>query len=461
MNINTKLSKHNQLILRKAIQSNDVYSYFNALTSEELFSRVESLLPEHRERLFPPTEVLAMFISQSLNADSSCQKIVNEMAVKRMAHGLPVCSTATGGYCKARQRLPQQMVSTLVRYSGQVMHERSPVQWGWKGRAVKLIDGTTVSMPDTPENQLAYPQQGSQKPGLGFPLCRLVGVICLSSGAVLDTAVGRFNGKGANEQALLRELLETFKTGDLVLGDSFYGTYFLLATMIEKGVDVVFEQQGARKRITDFRKGKRLGSKDHLIELAKPKIKPDWMTRSYYDQAPETLTIRELLTSGKCIITTILKPSEASKTDLKILYKQRWQVELDFRHIKTTLGMETLSCKTPEMNLKEMWVYFLAYNLIRLMMAQSALLVNTLPRALSFKHALQLYIAWSQQPAFGDDPFDETILILIAQKTVGNRAGRVEPRAVKRRPKPFALLMKRRDLTREDIRKYGHPKKVK
>ncbi len=402
-----------------------------------------------------------MFISQSLNTDSSCQKIVNEMAVKRMAYGLPVCSTATGGYCKARQRLPKEMVSTLVRYVGQMMHEQSPEQWRWKGRAVKLIDGTTVSMPDTEENQLAYPQQGSQKPGLGFPLCRLVGVICLSSGAVLDTAVSRYQGKGTNEQALLRELLGNFKKGDLVLGDSFYGTYFLLASMIEKGVDVVFEQQGARRRSTDFRQGKRLGHKDHLIDISKPKIKPEWMTQSYYDQAPEKITIRELLTGGKCLITTLLQPGQVSKGELKILYKQRWQVELDFRHIKTTLGMEILSCKTPEMNLKEMWVYFLAFNLIRLMMAQSALLVNTLPRALSFKHALQLYIAWSQQPAFGDDPFDDKILILIAQKTVGNRAGRVEPRAIKRRPKPFALLMISRDLAREEIKKNGHPKKLK
>jgi Transposase DDE domain len=139
------------------------------------------------------------------------------------------------------------MISSLTCYLGRLVNEQVPQDWCCQGRPVRLIDGTTVSMPDTLENQADYPQQGGQKPGLGFPICRLVGVICLSSGAMLNAAVGRFNGKGANEQTLLRELLDTFQPGDLVLGDNFYGTYFLLASMLEKGVDGVFEQQGARK----------------------------------------------------------------------------------------------------------------------------------------------------------------------------------------------------------------------
>lgn len=461
MNSNNKLKKHNQQRITKTMQETDAYSFFNLLTSDELLSEVDSLLPEHRERLFPPTETLSMFIAQALNADSSCQKIVNDMAVKRALYGLPQCSTFTGGYCKARQRLPVEMISSLTRTIGELMRERVPEEWLWQGRAVKLIDGTTVSMPDTAENQKVYPQQGAQKPGLGFPLCRLLGVICLSSGAVLNTAIGRFNGKGANEQALLRDLLDSFKPGDLVLGDSFYGTYFLLAAMIEKGVDVVFEQQGARKRSTDYRTGTKLGSKDHVIEIAKPVIKPEWMEQVHYDNAPDSLMIRELEASGKCLITTLLSPSVTPKVALKSLYKQRWNIELDFRNIKTTLGMETLSCKTPEMNEKEMWVYFLAYNLIRLIMAQSALLANILPRQLSFKHALQLWLAWSQHAVIIDDESEALLFALMAQNTVGKRPGRIEPRAIKRRPKPFALLMKPRSQAREDVRKYGHAKKVK
>jgi hypothetical protein len=327
---------------------------------------------------------------------------------------------------------------------------------------VHLIDGTTVTMPDTAENQASYPQQGGQKPGLGFPICRLVGVICLSSGAVLNASIGRFQGKGSDEQSLLRNVIDTFKTGDLVLGDAFYGTYFLLASLRERGVDAVFEQMGARKRVTDFRRGKRLGAKDHLVELIKPKKKPAWMTQEYYDCVPDTLTIRELKISGKILITTMLSPKEASKSELKALYKKRWQIEVDFRNIKTTMGMEILSCKTPKMIEKEIWIYFLAYNLIRLLMAQAALLADILPRQLSFKHTLQLWLAWNQQSAFDNaESNEEALFVLIAQRRTGNRPGRIEPRAVKRRPKPFSLLTKPREEARAQIRKNGHPKKIK
>ncbi len=462
MFINTKFSRYQQQRIQKYAKNSDSYQFFNLLTSPELLSTVEELLPKHRERLYPPTETLAMFLAQALNQDRSCQKAVNDAAIQRIVGGLPVVSTATGGYCKARQRLPLTMVSELVCQTGNLINSQIPEQWCWKGRCVHLIDGTTVTMPDTEENQAVYPQQSGQKPGLGFPICRLVGVICLSSGAVLNASIGQFKGKGSGEQSLLRNVIETFKPGDLVLGDAFYGTYFLLASLRERGVDAVFEQMGARKRITDFRKGKPLGSKDHLIELTKPKKKPDWMPQNQYDSAPETLIIRELCIKGKILITTLLSPKEVTKAELKSLYKKRWQIEVDFRNIKTTMGMETLSCKTPEMSEKEIWIYFLAYNLIRLLMAQSALLADIVPRQLSFKHTLQLWLAWSQQGAYIDHETNQELLfVLISQQKIGNRPGRTEPRAIKRRPKPFSLLMKPREEARAEIRKNGHPKKIK
>ena len=144
------------------------------------------------------------------------------------------------------------------------------------------------------------------------------------------------------------------------------------------------------------------------------------------------------------------------------LDKSRWHVELDLRNIKTTLGMEMLSCKTPAMAEKEIWVYLLAYNLIRLIMAQAALLADRLPRELSFKHALQLWVAWNQLGNGIDHDEKLTVLFtLIAQQQVGNRQGRIEPRALKRRPKQYPLLTKTRQLARENIRKNGHPKKLK
>jgi hypothetical protein len=446
--------------IRQHAANSDSFSFFNLLTSPELLDQVESLLPEHRERLFPPTETLSMFLAQALSADRSCQRAVNDVAVKRLTGGLPACSTNTGAYSRARQRLPIEMVSTLTRYTGQRVAENSPKSWHWQGRAVRLVDGATVTMPDTLENQTVYPQPASQKPGLGFPLCRLVGLICLSSGVLLNAAMGHHKGKGCDEQALLRSILDTLESGDVLLGDAYYATYFLLCALQERGVDAVFEQQGARRRSTDFRRGQRLGERDHLIELAKPKIKPAWMSQVDYDLAPVTITVREVATGGKILVTTLLCPKQTPKTELKDLYRSRWNIELDLRNIKTTLGMEILSCKTPDMALKEIWVYLLAYNLIRLLMAQAALLADILPRQISFKHTLQLWIACNQYGALDDNQLSG-LFTLIAQQQVGNRPHRIEPRVIKRRPKPFHLMVKPRYEAREEVRKNGHPKKLK
>ncbi|MGB5200251.1 MAG: IS4 family transposase [Sedimenticolaceae bacterium] len=440
--------------------NSDSYAFFNLLTGPRFLDQVESLLPEHRERRFPPTETLSMFLAQAMSADRSCQSAVNDAAIKRLTGGLAVCSTHTGAYCRARKRLPLDMVSTLTRYTGSVMSEHTPQSWLWRGRPVRLVDGASVALPDTADNQEAYPQPRSQQPGLGFPLCRLVGIICLASGAVLNAALGPCRGKGSDEQSLLRSILDTVEDGDILLGDAFFATYFLLCTLQEKGVDGVFEQQGARRRSTDFRRGQRLGPRDHLIELHKPKKKPDWMSQAAYDQAPAAVKVRELSTNGKILMTTLLCPKRTSKGALKALYRDRWHVELDLRNIKTTLGMERLSCRTPAMAEKEIWVYLLAYNLIRLLMAQAALLADLRPRQLSFKHTLQLWIAWRHSGSY-DDSHLARLFILIAQQRVGNRPGRIEPRAVKRRPKPFPLLTKPRQPARDDVRKNGHPKKLK
>jgi len=461
MHPNQRAGLHQQQRVRRYAADSDSYAFFNVLTGPELLGQVESLLPEHRERLFPPTETLSMFLAQAMSADRSCQQAVDEAAIKRLNGGLPRCSTHTGAYCRARQRLPVEMVATSTRRTARVMAERTPPTWHWRGRAVRLVDGATVALPDTPDNQEVYPQPRSQQPGLGFPLCRLVGIICLASGALLDAAMGPCRGKGSDEQSLLRSLLDVLESGEILLGDAFYATYFLLCALRERGIDGVFEQHGARRRRTDFRRGQRLGSRDHLIELRKPKLKPAWMSQVDYDQAPDTLTVRELHTGGKILITTLLCPKQTTKAALKGLYRDRWHVELDLRNIKTTLGMERLSCRTPAMAQKEIWVYLLAYNLIRLLMAQSALLAEVLPRQLSFKHTLQIWIAWRQSGAQSDDDKLAGLFILIAQQQVGNRPGRIEPRAVKRRPIPFPLLTKHRDIAREEIRVNGHPKKLK
>jgi len=450
-----------QKIVESHRSRSNCQSVFNLLTHELLFERLEALLPEHRERLFPPTETLAMFIAQAMNADRSCQHIVNQAAMQRLLDGLPSCSTHTGAYCRARQRLPLDLVADLTRFLGQQIDRQVPSPWRWKGRRVRLVDGTTVTMPDTPANQAAYPQQRSQKPGLGFPICRIVGVTCLSSGVLLDAAMGRFNGKGGDEQTLLRSIQNVFEPGDVVLADAYFATYFFLAKMQAKGVDVLMEQNGSRRRSTDFRRGSKLGQRDHLIVLEKPRTKPHWMSDGEYCSAPESLRVREFKAGRKIMVTTMTSPTTASKAELKSLYRQRWGVELDIRDIKATMGMNILSCKTPDMAHKEIWVYLLAYNLIRLLMMQSANAVGIRAREISFKHALQVWLIWSQARSLLDGYQYAQMLLLIAQQRVGRRPGRIEPRAVKRRPKAFPLLTKTRPQARLEVIKNGHPTKLK
>ncbi len=458
MYTNQKLKQVQQKSIQSQANKTDAYSFFNLLTSPQLLSIVDGQSPDYRERIYTPTTTLSLFLAQAMNMDSSCQNTVDRHAVERIFNGLTSCSTITGGYCRARQRLPVEMVSALVKQTGELVAQQIPSEWQWHGRPIKLVDGTTVTMPDAEENQNMYPQQSAQQPGLGFPIARIVAVICLSSGVILNAGMGKYKGKGSSEHGIFRQLLASFNAGDIVLADRYYSSYFLIAMLKEKGVDIVFQQHATR--ITDFRKGQKIGTRDHIACWQKPKKRPAWMSEQQYDDFPDELQVRELKAGKKILITTLLSDKEASKKELTELYKQRWHVELDLRNIKTTLGMESLSCKTPEMNEKEMWVHFLAYNLIRLVMAEAALYSKIMPRQLSFKHTKQIWLSWSTQFSPSDKNID-ILLIMIAQIRVGKRAGRIEPRAVKRRPKPYSLLMLPRVKARADIFKNGHAKRLK
>jgi hypothetical protein len=453
-NAEFELQQHVRRISRNADQIGAV-DFFNLLTAPELLAMTDSLLPEHRERLYPPTLALSMFMGQVLSEDGSCQKAVDSWAAQRAAEGLSVQSINTGAYCRARQRLPVEMVSTLTRYTAQQLSGRAQAGWRWRGRSVKLVDGTGILMPDTAANQACYPQLASQAVGVGSPLARLVGVICLSTGALIDAAMGPFVGKGTSELGLLRKLQAAFSPGDVMLADAFYCNYFLIAALQAAGVDVLFAQHGAR--ITDFRRGERLGARDHRVSWPKPKVRPEWMSREDYAALPEELTLREVKVGKKVLVTTFLSPRSVSKAALGALFRQRWHVELDLRAIKTTLQMAELSCNTPQMNEKELWVHFLAYNLIRLLMAQAAVKAAVHPRTLSFKHTVQLWSEWiARRLCSHRDASVDLLFTLIGQLRVGNRPGRIEPRARKRRPKPYPWLKVPRPQARSQIAAYGH-----
>ena len=433
--------------------------YFNALTGPELLEITEAHSPEHRERLYTPTVTLSMFMGQAMNADGSCQQAVNAWAVRRAAEGLSECSSRTGAYCRARQRLTVRMVQELARESGRMLSKRAARSWLWHGRTVKLVDGTGISMPDTEDNQRVFPQLSTQAAGVGFPIARFVGVICLATGAVIDAAIGPFCGKGNSELGLLRQLQGAFSSGDIMLGDAFYCNYFLIATQIAAGVDVLFAQNGAR--ITDFRRGQSLSVRDHVVSWPKPVTRPQWMSEQQYRAFPDQITVREVRVGNRVLVTTLLDPKQVGKNELNELYTQRWHCELDLRNLKTTLGMDVLSCNTAQMNEKELWVHLLAYNVVRLLMAQAALNANVLPRDISFKHTVQLWVQWTAQHLAADPAHHDLLFRLIAQSTVNNRPGRIEPRARKRRPKPYYWLKESRPRARRRILTQGHGRKPK
>ena len=364
----------------------------------------------------------------------------------------------TGAYCKARQRLPIEMVSALTRRSGLELSNQALAAWQWRGRAVKLVDGTGISMPDTPDNQARYPQPGTQARGVGFPLARLVAVMCLATGAVLDAAIGPHQGKGSGELSLVRQLLGSFQRGDVMLADALYCNYFLLATLMAAGVDVLMAQNGSRT--TDFRRGRSLGTRDHIVRWPKPAARPMWMTAQQYADLPEQIELREVKVAHQVLVTTLVDHPKVSKDDLSALFARRWNVELDLRNLKTTCGMEVLRCQTPQMNDKQLWVHLLAYNAIRLLMAQAASRAGVDPRGLSFKHTVTLWTQWPVQ-AMSSQENRQTLLILIAQCKVGHRPGRIEPRMRKRRPKPYPWLKVPRTEARQHVERYGHSRRAK
>jgi len=451
-NTRSRQDQHRKRIEGRA-GSTEAVEFFNVLTSPELLEVAEALMPAHRERLYPPTVTLSMFMRQGLEADSSCQKAVNGWAAQRVADGLSAGSTRTGGYCQARCRLPLAMLSGLTRETGHQLSARALPHWRWRGRSVKLVDGTGISMPDTEENQACFPQPESQAPGVGFPLARLVTVICLASGAVLDAAMCPYSGKGSSELALLRRLGAAFRPGDVMLADAFYCNYFVVATLAAAGIDVLLEQKGAR--IVDFRRGQSLGTRDHLVYWRKPAHCPQWMTREQYTAFPDELRVRETKSAHRVFVTTMLEHRKVSKDELSALYARRWNVELDLRNIKTTMGMEVLHCQTPAMNEKELWVYLLAYNLIRLLMAQAACNAGVDPRSLSFKHTVQLWTEWVCRGLKATTDC-ACLFSMIAQSRVGHRPGRIEPRMRKRRPKPYPWLKIPRAKARRKIQLHGH-----
>jgi len=276
-----------------------------------------------RERLYGPLTTVVLFIEQVLGADHSCQDAVARGLSARVALGQAPCSLNTGPYCKARARLALGLIERLGRETAARLCAAQPAPWLWRGRAVKLVDGTTVSMPDTETNQRAFPQSREQKPGLGFPLARLLGIVSLSCGAVLEWASGPCEGKNSGETALLWSLMDKLEAEDVVVADRYFAGYFGIARLHQLGVDVLIRQH--QRRHTDFRRGRRLGKRDHVVSWARPQ-RPGWMDPTTYATMPESIVMREVRVADLTLVTTLLDANEVGKQELVELYGKRWQI---------------------------------------------------------------------------------------------------------------------------------------
>lgn len=442
---------------RIALRNSAPSHFSSAISKETLEKAFAATLPESRRECgaFRSDVVLFEFLAQTLHEDASCRSAVARICAERLARGMPPCAAHNASFCKAREKLPLALLETLSRSCAKSLDLMTPKSWTWHDRTVKIIDGTTVSCPDTPANRAAFPQHHRQAPGLGLPAIRVVAMTSLATGALVDASFGKAYGEGKGEMSYARDLLRSVSPGDVVVADRYFCAFFFIAPLLAAGADFV-GRLGNGRRKADFRRGDRLGPKDHVIEIAKSDrgagVSPELIGR-----LPETIRLREVEVAFKTpsgrrrkivIVTTLLSAKNYSRDELAELYRQRWHMELDLRAIKQVMHMDLLRCRTPNMIAKEIWAHLLAYNLIRKIMADAGYRHSCQPRELSFKASMQAIKAvmphWSRATRRERRDWYGTLLRLVASQRVPKRPGREEPRQIKRQPKKFEMLKRPR-----------------
>ena len=413
-----------------------------------------------RERFYPLRCTFWGFLWQALNPGAPCREAARQIQALFCSAGQagPVDKEGSA-YCTARKRLPLEVLQRARAAAADHAEKLLPQdQQLWRGWRPKVVDGTTLSLADTPANQRAYPQSHSQKPGCGFPLLKLTGLFSLASGALLGYAKGN---KHLAELPLLFRLRKLFESGDLLLGDRGFCSYVLMALLEMMGVACLFRLHQARPH--DLRGGLRLGKNDRLVVWHKPQQKPRYLPKSLWCRVPEQLIVRVLRvqaripgfrTKAVTLVTTLSDAQAYPADELAALYLRRWRIELWWRHLKISLGMEVLRCKSPAMIHKELEMYLTGYNFIRCLMAEAAALHGQPVEQLSFKgsvDAVRQYSPLIAQARSGQKQrrLIADLLRLLALDLVPERPGRREPRAIKRRPKPYQWLTKPRRSFRE------------
>ena len=420
---------------------------------------IQEVLNEHgvtfRDRVFSPVTTIWGFLSQVLSEDHSCRDTVLRIIAHRAANGITVCSPNTASYCTAQSRIPTSVLSILATRTAEELHTSIGDRWKWNGRSVFILDGSSVSMPDTPANRAMYPQPPQQAAGLGFPLARITVLLSLATGACHDLAIAPYAGKGTGEKSLFRRMYGTLTAGDVVLADALFDDYFIACELCHRGIDLVihahFDRTGSQ--VAESRP-------DGDILVWQRPNKPRGMTGEKYRSYPKQLLMRQVTVDARDknnrvqqfkVVTTILTQSIDGK-QIGALYEHRWEGEVDIRSIKCTMQMDILRCKTPDMVHKEIWTHLLAYNLLRTVMAVAANENDIEPRKVSFKGAKQALTAFAPkiEAARPEDRgrLIDAMLTTMAYHRVGDRPGRWEPRARKRRPKHAARLTQPRHIAK-------------
>jgi hypothetical protein len=426
--------------------------------------------PHSRRRIYSLYVTFWTFLWQVLNPGQPCRQAVRKVIAWFKLQGGPPVPEDDSPYCQARRRLPRPTLERILQASAQAADQRARQHWRFHGREVKVGDGTTVLMPDTPANQSAYPQSARQAPGCGFPLLKLVALFSLTSGALLAVVTGN---KHRSELALFRRLWRQLQAGDIFLADRGFCDYVTLVALKIFGVDVVLRLNASRPH--DFRQGQRLGRYDRLVTWEKPTRQPRTVSKKQGRTLPVDftlrlirypVTIRGFRPTEICLVTTLLDPIAYPVAELAGLYGRRWRVELFLRHLKTTLQMERLSCKSPAMVRKELLMHLLAYNLIRCVMVEAAGIYEVNLEQLSFKGALDTVREFCPTILLAKSRAQRRNLIqalwsALAHDLLPNRPHRVEPRVQKRRPKAFPFLCRPRQELKARLLKQNNRQKSK
>jgi hypothetical protein len=425
---------------------------------------VEGALERHkldwRERIYTPWTTLTAFVNQVLSQDQCCKQVVRWLMAHRLRRGEEVCAPTTSSYCEARSRLPEQFYSDLVKETGRRASAEAPEAWLFKTRPVKVLDGTTVSMPETEANVEEYPLADPDRKGISYPIARLLVIFSLSVGTVLDYMIRPYQGKGTGELSMFTQLSDTFEPGEIALGDRAFCSYGHVALLRKRSVDVLVKLNKSRDPNLEF--VKRLRKNDDLYRWHKPKEKPETLTDEEWDSLPDEILVRLVTvyvnvpgfrTKEFEVVTTILDPREISASEIGELYFLRWKAELCLRDIKATLKMDFLRCRTPAMVRKEIAAHLLGYNLIRIHIAQAAACRELHPYQISFKGAVQTLAAFAEQRQNGEAQVLAIILATIGCDIVGKRPGRFEPRCVKQRNNKYDNLTEPRQIARKRLLK--------